>query len=205
MSCNDSPKDDRGRFPALIMAAGKSRRMGFPKALMKKDGLPVIVKMVSDLRECGWQPVGIAVSDRDVEKALREFVPDVDHLFNPDPDRGMISTLRIGFEWAGDNAAGLLSWPVDTPMVGRDTLRKIREAADGENVIIPVFQGRRGHPVWWGKASWEALISPEADLGANRAFGRLIGLINEIPVPDEGVLIDLDTPQDAKKYGFGSS
>lgn len=203
--------------PALILAAGRSRRMGFPKALLASDGRPLLGRMVEDLLQGGWGPLAVALSEPGLTEFVAATLPGVAVLINPEPDRGMISTLRLGLDWAGDRAAGLLAWPVDHPLVSRKTLQRIRDSAredtppypplnrmgEGEEkVIIPTFNGRRGHPTWWGVCAWSALRSTQADGGAREILPLLAGMIALVPVEDDAVRMNVNTPADAGRFGL---
>jgi len=174
--------------------------MGFPKLLLSQDGDLLIERMVTKLRETGWQPIGCVVSDEGLIEFITRWLPGIDYIVNPNPERGMISSIRLGLEWAGDSAPGLLTWPVDHPLIEAETLGSIRSAASPERIVIPVHNGLNGHPTWWGISSWELLRSSTADLGARLVLGEPGVNIFELPVEDEGVLINLNTVEDAAKY-----
>ncbi len=194
--------DANASFPALILAAGASRRMGFPKLLLAHDGVPVLREINRRLHRSGWGGTGVIISDEGLESFVRDWLPDAALLFNPRPERGMISSIRLGLEWAGDEAAGLLTFPVDYPLVGCETLQSIRSAAAADRVVIPVYQNRRGHPTWWGRSCWEFLYSDIADHGAREAL-RLPGInVIEETVSDDGVLHNINTQEDAVRFNL---
>ncbi len=188
------------RFPSLILAAGRSERMGFPKLLLARQGRLLIEQMIDMLKTAGWQSTGIVVSDKQLTGFISDMLPDVDIIFNPQPERGMISSIRLGLDRAGDDAEGLLTWPVDHPLVTLKTLELIRAAADFDRVVVPAHQHRRGHPTWWGRSSWQLLQDSAADYGANAILKTTGVKVLEIPVDDEGVLVNINTPEDAVRH-----
>jgi len=189
--------------PVLILAAGLSRRMGFPKVLLAQNGQPVLRKMVDELRQAGWGQVAVGISELDLSETIAASAPGVEIILNPEPERGMISTLRLGLDWAGEEAAGILAWPVDHPLVKRETLRRILQASSRGNVIIPVYDGRKGHPTWWGRCAWNALRSDLADGGARQILPSLKDQIIQMEVSDASVRINVNTPEEAGRHNLG--
>ena len=176
--------------------------MGFPKLLLCSNGKLVIEQVVSRLSAAGWKPIGLAVSDDRFTDLIHEKLPNVDIIFNQQPDKGMISSIRLGLDWAGKEAAGLLTLPVDHPFVGIETLRGIRSRADSEKIVAPVHKDRRGHPTWWGRKSWNLLKAPIAEDGARAVLRAQEVDVIELRVDDEGVLLNVNTPEDAAKYNL---
>jgi len=176
--------------------------MGFPKLLLAQNGVLLVEKMINRLSESGWDRMGVIVSDEKLVSFIDNRFPDTDVLFNHDPDRGMISSIRIGLDWADDNAAGLLTWAVDHPLVGSDVLRSIRSTATMNRIVIPLYNNRRGHPTWWGKSCYELLRSTRADQGARQLLRLPEMNIFELRVEDEAVLHNINTPEDAARFNL---
>jgi len=189
-------------FPTCILAGGKSERMGFPKAKLSKNGIPILRAMVEALIEAGYYPVGVVIGEKALEKWVAQEVPDVDRIFNQTPELGAISSLRLAIKAMENSASGLLSWPVDHPLIAVETLKQMKLLATATNIVIPTFDGRRGHPTWWGRGSWEMLMSEAANNGANRILKLLENIVIEVPVNDPGVLVNIDTPEVAARHGL---
>ncbi|MDP8240975.1 MAG: nucleotidyltransferase family protein [Candidatus Hatepunaea meridiana] len=189
-------------IPALILSGGLSKRMGFPKLLLARNGVPVVKTMIGRLRNCGWQPVGIVISDLTLKSFIESHLPDVSIIVNPAPERGMISSLRLGLDWAGDDMKGLLALPIDHPLIAEETLSTLYSYVSSERVIIPTFNGRRGHPTWWGRAAWDRLKSSDADNGAREILKDGTVIIKEIPVNDSAVLLNVNTPEVAAEFNL---
>lgn len=194
-------------FKVVILAAGKSTRMGFPKLMLAREGVPLITTMIANLSKTGWGNVSVVVSDVELDRFVRFIVPDSDVIFNPTPENGMISSLRLGLDWAGEDSNGVLGWPVDHPLVDIPVLEAIRSRAVSGKVVIPTFNSRRGHPTWWGRSSWEALRSPAADSGARVVLRSYSLTIEEVTVDDKGILHNINTFKEAEslkleRYSF---
>lgn len=191
---------DRFLYPAAILAGGRSRRMGFPKLLLADRSGWLLERTVEHLRQAGWGRLAVVVNELKWKKLLHRRLPEVEVIVNPDPEAGMISSVRLALVWAGTEARGLLMVPVDHPPPATATLRALRDAARPDAVAVPVCQGRRGHPVWWGRAVWDKLTSPVADRGAHGVLRLAEVSIREVPVDDPAVLANLNTEADAVKW-----
>jgi molybdenum cofactor cytidylyltransferase len=186
------------RFPVVILSAGMSTRMGFPKLLLAQDDEPLIIKMVERL--CCWGDVTILLSDDLLVKFINGTLPQVSIVINQFPERGMISSIRLGLDKVSKEADGILVWQVDHPLVSETTLCLIQEEAVTENVVVPTYNGRRGHPTWWGRAYFDALRSSSSDNGARDVLRLDDTIVKEVPVQDEGILHNIDRPEDARRF-----
>ncbi len=189
--------------PAVILAAGKSTRMGFPKLLMAKDGKPLIKTMVENLRAAGWGEIGITISDISLAGFIDRRLPDVDIIFNRVPYQGMIGSIRLGMGWVGGGAEGMLTLPVDHPLISRTTFSAIIQAIDDSDAIVPTHKGRRGHPTWWRSSIWNRLMGEEAKEGARGVLRMDEVNVRELAVDDEAILWNVNTPEDLERFGLG--
>ncbi|NQT35445.1 nucleotidyltransferase family protein [bacterium] len=190
-------------YPAVILSGGKSQRMGSPKLLLAQEGELLVERMLGKLKATGWDPVGVVVSDQVLADFVKKRMPGLETIFNRAPEHGMISSIRLGLDWAGDDAEGLLTLPVDHPLITSETLSSIKAAVTRDCVVVPVYNGRRGHPTWWGRSCWNALYSETADAGAMMVLrqSRSCGMnVVELEVEDAFVLVNINTVEDMNKY-----
>ncbi|MCF7810134.1 NTP transferase domain-containing protein [bacterium] len=190
------------KYPVLILAAGLSTRMGFPKLLLAENNELLFERMINNLHLTNWSKIGIVLSVSELSDFVLKRQPDISVIHNQFPERGMISSIRLGLKWAGEIGEGILTLPIDHPLIGRKTFDILHHEASPDNISIPVFQGRRGHPTWWGKAYWNYLNDKIADHGANAVLRLPDVNIKEIPVDDEGVLININTPEIAEQHNL---
>lgn len=169
----------------LVLAAGAGHRMGRPKADLVVDGERLVDRAVRVLRAGGCAEVVAVVRAGSV-------APDgARPVVNPDPERGMGSSLRLALSAAaGDRAVILL---VDTPEVGVDAIRAVL-AVDAP-VAVARYGARRGHPVairreWWA----DVAIRAEGDEGARPFLRAHPELIVDVDCPGDPA--DLDTPEE---------
>jgi molybdenum cofactor cytidylyltransferase len=190
-----------GGIAAVIVAAGAGTRLGgVAKALLRRGGASYLEAIATTARAVGLadavvvvgEPFGREVAAHAGGLALRVCV-------NPAPQRGMASSVALGFDALGAavelDAAWL--WPVDHPAVTVSTLRRLIDAlarADGD-VAQPCHAGRGGHPPLIRRALWPRLAAcagePDGARGVLRAARRIA-----VEVDDPGVVRDVDAPTD---------
>ena len=191
-------------LPAVVLAAGDSRRMGSPKALLlTREGRPFIAAIAASLAAADVSDI-VVVTGRHHDEAVAALAdanltvaPRV--IRNPDPARGQLSSLWVGMDAAiGSGTEALIVTLVDVPMIAPSTIAQVvsewrRTRAP---IVRPAIGDRHGHPVIFDRAVFDELRSAPLDGGAKtvvRAHAR--DLLN-VPVSDEGCLVDVDTPQD---------
>ncbi len=191
----DDPEVNSKPSPAaIILAAGASSRMGRVKALLEIDGETFLDRLARVLgAHC--DPV-IAVLGHHAD-AIREGArtPGIQIAVNPDPDLGMLSSLQAGLRAVPDLSYGVLFTPVDVPLVSGATAGLLAEAlSGGAAVAVPVYGGKRGHPVAISRAVAERMLALPNGARANELLRTESAV--EIPVEDAGVLLEVDTPKD---------
>lgn len=175
----------------VVLAAGAGRRMGAPKAGVRLAGTRLLDRAVAVLRAGGCAPLYAVVRDGTAVEGAAAVV-------NPDPDRGMRSSLACALDAAGaaDALAVLL---VDLPGVGADAVAAAIGAWRPGRVAVPVFGGRRGHPIVMAPAQWRAaLAAADDDEGARRFLRAHPDLVDEVDVPGDPA--DLDTRADLRRW-----
>ncbi len=178
---------------AIVLAAGRSTRMGRPnKLLVDLCGAPVIARTVDALIAAGLPPPLVIVGHMasSVRAALDgRLVQFVDA---PDYADGMSRTLIAGLAAAPNHWRAALIVLGDMPTVTSATLAEIARAADTDNrVVVPTEGGRRGNPVAWGRAHWPRLGALTGDRGA-RTLLHDSNFI-EVATSDGGIHVDVDT------------
>ena len=187
----------------LVLAAGRSSRMGRTKAVLPDgDGAPLVVRVVRTLGDAGLTRV-LVVTAPDTHDAIEAALKErrdrlaVTVLVNPDPDRGQLSSLLTGLDAAGQ-IDGLLVTLVDVPFVSAATVAAVVEAWERTraSIVRPAIGERHGHPVIFDRALFDALRAAPLDAGAKHVVRGHEAAIVNVPVSDEGAFLDLDTPDD---------
>ncbi|MFN4257852.1 MAG: NTP transferase domain-containing protein [Gemmataceae bacterium] len=192
---------------ALLPAAGHSRRMGRPKLSLPLGERTVLQWTVAALRDAGIDTVLVVLGPHVAElQALAENAgARVLLLDAPTPD--MRATIKHGLRWLADHCHPLdtdrwLLIPADHPTLDATLVRELLAVADAHpasSIVIPTYQGRRGHPAliaWKHVAGMSAL--PE-NQGLNVYLRQHQAETLLWPVASAAVLLDLDTPEDYER------
>lgn len=186
---------------AIILAAGYSRRMGKFKPLLKLDGRTVLDWVVSLYRSAGVTDIRVVTGFRSQE--IRSALPDdaVSVVHNPAHDAGMFSSVLTGLNALAPDARSFLVHPVDIPLVRPHTLTMLMEAFHQQPapVVYPVFDARRGHPPLVNGQLQTAIRAHDGNGGLRALLGRFDETALDVQVADEGVLLDMDTPEDFQR------
>jgi len=134
---------------AVVLAAGEARRFGAPKLLMPFGDSTVLGSVVEALGSAGVRPIVVVVGKNDA--AIRESLGDSDvHIVrNPDPAAGMVSSIRVGVERLPGSLDRFLVALGDQPRIRAECISQLvqEQIRSGKGIAIPMYQGRRGHPV----------------------------------------------------------
>ena len=185
------------RIAGLVLAAGRSSRMGRPKPELQLDGRSFLEHCIEVLRAGGCDPVVAVVAGSGPTGAS----PRLDVLWaqNPDPGSEQIDSIRIGLAAVPPDCAAVAVLPVDAPAVGAETvrllLRAFREAPDSP-VVRPVHQGVPGHPTLFARAVFQQLMEPGLARGAETIVQRHAAARLDVPVDDPAVSGNINTPED---------
>jgi CTP:molybdopterin cytidylyltransferase MocA len=112
----------------------------------------------------------------------------------PNHDQGLSQSLRSAIEALPEQTLAAIICLGDMPFIPADLLRRMAAAAASDSILVPRFEGRPGNPVLWGKAWFPRLTALSGDAGAKSLLGELAGFVQFIDWDDEGVHIDIDTP-----------
>ena len=184
---------------AIIPAAGRSARMGRPKPLMPFGSSTILGCLVGSLRAA---EVGRVVVVRSPDSSvLQQWCAGqrIESVVNPEPERGMLSSIQVGVARIAGGGP-LLVCPADHPAVRPETIRTLLAAvSDRDSLAVPVFDGRRGHPLAIGAGLVAAIGELDPAIGLRQLLEQRGEFVNEIAVEDEGVILDLDTPEDYER------
>lgn len=190
----------------LVLAAGASTRMRRAKAALEVDGAPMLARVLRALKAGGtsacWVVVGPPHDTVATPIATNEGATVVR---NPDPSRGMLSSLRAGLAELEDrtDVAAVAVALVDHPHLRGATVRSVIDAfvRSGATVVRPWVAtptGRRhGHPYVLARAAWPTVIAlGDVDGGMRTVLASLADSTEHVEVTDDAILEDVDTPED---------
>jgi nicotine blue oxidoreductase len=188
------------RIVAVVLAAGASSRMGRPKALLDFDGRTCVARVLDTCHQAGVSQVVLVTSPAGAE--VRAQGSGATLAINPQPERGMLSSLQAGLLKLPADTAGFLIYPVDYPIVPPEEVRRLLAAfAAGEagRIFIPSFDHRRGHPVLVDAALAGEFLALAPTSSARAVMAAHAGEISHVEAADDRVLMDMDTPEDYRR------
>jgi molybdenum cofactor cytidylyltransferase len=192
------------RSVAIVTAAGSAERFGGKKLLTPIDGEPLLDHTIRALLEGGVSEV-IVVVGRDARTDLERDVntlldPRVRAVENPDPSRGMFSSIQEGAAQA--QADVLLVLPGDMPFVRAATVRGVlARYAESPAIVSPRYRGKRGHPVALPFALRDEILATDAHANLHEVIKRHTDIRVDLDVDDGGIGRDVDTVADLADSG----
>ena len=182
---------------AILRAAGEASRMEACKVLLPIGGRPALEVAVERLREAGIGDVVVVTGFHGERVAALAASLGCRVAENPDPKRGMFSSVQCGIAALGADVRGAVLLPADIPLAKPRTIRELVEQLESEaGVVIPSFAGRTGHPAVFGKAHFARILGWGGAGGLRGYFESLGKAPVVLPVADQAVLMDMDTPPD---------
>ena len=187
-----------GSVAAILLAAGASRRMGTCKQLLQLEGKTVLARCLETLLHGGIQEVIVVVapSGDDVAQAAESYPVRV--VRNAHPDGDMATSICTGRDALPPSATGIVIALCDYPLVRAETISRLAQEhlRSHESIIIPCHDGHRGHPPLVPRRLLDDLETP---LTLRDLLRDNQELIHHLELPDDGVLIDMDTPEDYRR------
>jgi molybdenum cofactor cytidylyltransferase len=181
----------------LILAAGESRRMGQDKALLTYHGRSFLETIINNLGAAGIENVTVVLGhhaetiQRAVGLAAVRVV--VNHAFQ----RGQTSSLQLGLvAAAADTPEAVILCLVDHPAISAGVIGKLREHFESTHriVLIPTYEGQRGHPIVISQALFPELLTLAPEEAANTIIRKYRDATQFVEVADPGILLDVDDP-----------
>ncbi len=193
-------KPEKGRpIAALVLAAGRSTRMGAVNKLIAEIGGKPLVRIAAEQALASRASPVIVVTGHQhekVEAALAGLPVKLVH--NPDYAEGLGTSLKVGIAAVPQDVDGAIVCLGDMPQVDSQLIDKLIAAFDPERgalVVVPSIEGRRGNPVLWSRRFFNDLMAIQGDIGARHLIGSYTEAVAEVPVDGAAALTDVDTPE----------
>lgn len=172
--------------------------MGCSKQLLPLSGKPVIRWCLDGLLDGGVNDIIVVLGPAGgkIEEAISGYRLRI--AWNKDPTSDMAGSLRVGLKALPDQTSAILVMPVDHPLVSPRTIKALlaTHPEDPDRIIIPVHQGRKGHPVVLPRPVAEELYTLETLRDVVRRDSTRLRMVE---VNDEGILLNLNTPDDLRE------
>jgi molybdenum cofactor cytidylyltransferase len=187
---------------AAILAAGESRRMGEPKALVPVHGLTFVEHLFAATRHprIGITRIVLGAHVEEIRAKLKADPATI--VVNPDWPKGQLSSILAAIRsLPARMTEGLLICPVDHPLVSARLIAELISQFDssGKSIVLPTHRGKRGHPVIFRATLYDELLAASPDVGARQVVWAHAQDLKEVPTMDEGVVLNLNDPEVLRK------
>ena len=193
------------RIAAILLAAGESRRMGYPKPLLRIGNESFLSRTTTIALAAAGRVIIVLGAHADRIRPTIERDPGIHVVENRNYANGQLSSLKVGLAEAdaGDIDAVIVHL-ADHPLVTPATFRAVIDeyTKSGRPIVVARFCGRRGHPVIFDRSVFvELMAAPERE-GARVVVNADPQRVRYVDVEDPGVVLDLDTPADLAQAGL---
>lgn len=191
---------------AILLAAGESRRMGSPKALLHYQGQTFIHRICTAFLTAGVDELIVVLGARaeEIGHALPAY-PALRSVVNSRYSQGQLSSLMVGIGALSPESEAAIVNLVDHPLVSSETIKAVIGSfrAAPLPIVIASYQGKRGHPVLFSSQMYGEILAAPLDQGAKVVVRKDPARVREIPLDDPGILADIDTPEEYRRYVGG--
>jgi molybdenum cofactor cytidylyltransferase len=189
------------RVGAIILAGGNSTRMGRAKQLLPLGDGTVLERTIANVCAAEVNEI-VLVLGASAEAIRRQLPPSLVKglkvVVNQAYREGMSSSLRAGISALDQHSEAALIVLGDQPFIRSQTMNQVIRAyrRDLAQIVIPSFHGSRGNPVLLDRSVFSEVMALEGDTGCRAIFGNHLEGIAKVEVEDEGILLDIDDPDD---------
>jgi molybdenum cofactor cytidylyltransferase len=190
-----------GEIWAVILAAGESKRMGLPKMLLTFSGRTMIEKVITNVSESKIDKIIVVLGA--YREALIELISKlpVKYCYNDNYKKGMLSSVQCGFRNLSSVCRAVLVFQGDQPLITSNAINEVIEAylSSGKGIVIPVYKGRRGHPLLIDIKYRDEIEKLNPDKGLRSLACMFSDDVLEVDTNESGILTDFDTYEQYKK------
>jgi molybdenum cofactor cytidylyltransferase len=197
--------------PAVVLAAGKSSRMGRAKATLPlAEGGTFLTRIIRTLRDAAVEDV-VVVIGHDPEPILRSLEPSgltFRLVMNTEYESGQLSSVLAGLRAIDrPGVTAMLVTLVDVPLTSASTVRAVleRHRATRAPIVRPVDRSRHGHPVLIDRVLFPLVRSADPTRGMKPIVRAHASAAGDVEIEDEGAFIDVDTPEEYQRLVGGAA
>jgi molybdenum cofactor cytidylyltransferase len=183
---------------AVILAAGESKRMGSPKALLLHHNRTFVEHLLDVTRhpKIGPQLIVLGAGAEEITKQVG--LDPKQTVVNPDWQRGQLSSIKAALKSIAEKPTdGVLLCLVDHPLISSGLVNELVEAFYHTKmpIVLPTFRGKRGHPVIFSATLFDELLDAPEETGARAVVWNHASEAHEVPTSEEGVMLNLNDPE----------
>jgi molybdenum cofactor cytidylyltransferase len=189
---------------AIILSGGASQRMGSPKALLPYQGRPFLEHLldVTSHSKIGARRVVLGAHAELIAGAVRLAANEV--VINEDWEQGQLSSIRAGIRSLPAGTDGVILCLIDHPLISAGLIddligRFYSDQTARPLIVLPIYQGKRGHPVLFSAGVFDELLAAPMDQGARSVVWAHAGEIAEVITAEHGCVLNLNDPETLKR------
>lgn len=189
---------------AVILSGGASRRMGSPKALLSYQGRPFLEHLL-DVTHHPQISTRRVVLGADAEPIAKEIHLHADEIvINDEWEKGQLSSIQAALRSLPPQLDGMLLLLIDHPLISSALVAELIEAfySSRKPIVLPVYEGRRGHPLIFSSALFSELLNAPLETGARFVVWQHSSEVHTVQTNEEGCVLNLNDPSTLQK-AFG--
>ena len=190
---------DFEKIHAVILAGGQSKRMGTKnKLLVPINGKPMIALTVETIIASKASSVAAVTGfeHQKIQEAIKNS--NIEFIHNKNFQNGISSSVVTAIKSAPEDCSAILIGLGDMPKITVSHINKLIDAynpLEGRAICVPTWKGKRGNPVLWARRFFPEMLQLKGDFGAKELMGKYAELVVEVEMNDNGIIIDIDTPE----------
>jgi molybdenum cofactor cytidylyltransferase len=191
---------------AIVLAAGESKRMGKSKPLLRFNDKTFLEQIISTLRISDLDRITIVLGAKAEMIKNSIDLSGTNIVINKDYQKGQLSSLLAAIEDTPQETDAILVCLVDNPFITKEVINKIIAKFRETNnpIIVPVFNGKRGHPTLFSRSLFSELVNAPKEQGARYVLHSNPEKVLELETSESTILTGIDTPQDYR-FQFGTN
>ena len=186
---------------AVILSGGASSRMGSPKALLPYQGRPFLEHLleITIHPEIGVRRVVLGADAESIAKAIPLKANEM--IINSQWEKGQLSSIQAAVRKLPAGTDGMLLCLIDHPLISSALVGELiaQFYKSKKPIVLPVYEGRRGHPVIFSAAVYDELLNAPLDQGARAVVWAHKGQVHEVGTVEEGCVLNLNDPRAMEK------